>query len=376
MSFRDDREAAHQRADALEQELKRAQDELARLKHPSQARPNAGRKAAVFVGALTAATLVGGGAFWTMKRSGESEREARAAVLRAQAAEEARRAAAEVARATARIEGDRAVADERRRAEEAAAAEAEATAAATAARITWRGVVGAATGVALAADAPCTVEGRFTPARGGAQSRGLTVTCGGQVLYAGSSSAGMSLREGAVFGGAAHEYMLRYADEASETRVTLSTLRHTATVWREGDGAMRVTIYLRDVSDPREGDRLVARPTARQPSFAGVVERTARVTAVRGRAPVAAGARCAFAVRPVWEFPENCRMALRCGTTWLYGAGESGYLTCEVPAGRPVGALDENTTQQGGDPRVTWRGRRVTVSDFTEAGEWAVDLAL
>jgi hypothetical protein len=196
------------------------------------------------------------------------------------------------------------------------------------------------------------------------------------VLYTGTSAADLSLREGPVLGGAEHEYMLRYVDEASPTRVTLSTMQRTATVWREGDGATLVTIYVRDVSDPRGGDPLVGRAPSRAPSFAGVFERAARVTAVRGRAPVAAGARCAFAVRPVWEFPENCRMAVRCGTTWLYGAHESGYLTCEAPAGRPVGALDENTTLNGGDPRVTWRGRRVTVSDFTEAGEWAVDLAL
>lgn len=375
MSFRDDREAAHRRADVLEQELKRAQDELAQLKNPSQRRRGGGPAVAVIAGTLTA-TLVAGGVFWAAQRSEARAREAEALALRERAAVEARRAAVEAARA-ARVAAERAAADERQMAEIAAAAAAEQeAAAATAARITWRGVVGAATGVALAADAPCTVEGSFAPTRGGVDVRSLRITCGGQQLYGGRSSDGAALREGAVFGGAAHEYMLRYADEASPTRVTLSTLQHTATVWREGGDAMRVTIYLRDVSDPREGARLLVRPTVRVPSFAGSVEGTARVTAVRGRAPVAAGTRCAFEVRPVWEFPENCRMALRCGATWLYGAGEAGYLTCEVPAGRPVGALDENTTPNGGDPRVTWRGRRVTVSDFTEAGEWAVDLAL
>lgn len=375
MSFRDDREAAHQRADHLEQELKRAQDELARMKNPSQRRPGSGRAGVVVVGALTAATLVAGGVFWSVQRSGARAEEASALALREQAAAQARQAAVESAQLGALREAER-VAEERQRTAAAEVAAAEAAAAATSSLITWRGVVGAATGITLAAGAPCTVVGTFAPRRGGVDARGLTITCGGQVLYSGRSTGGVSLREGAVFGSAAHEYMLRYADEVSPTRVTLSTLQHTATVWREGDDAMRVTIYVRDVSDAREGESLGGRSGTRAPSFAGVVEGTARVTAVRGRAPVAAGARCAFEVRPVWEFPENCRMALRCGTTWLYGAGESGYLTCEVPAGRPVGALDENTTQQGGDPRVTWRGRRVTVSDFTEAGEWAVDLAL
>ncbi len=375
MSFRDDREAAHQRADHLERELKRTQDELARLKDPSRRRSGSARAGVVIAAAVTAATLVTGGVFWSVQRVEAQKQEARALALRAQATEDARSAEAEQARALA--DAERAADQHRREVASAAAATAaaEAIAATTAARITWHGVVGAATGVALAADTPCTIEGSFTPTPGG-NLRGLTITCGGQPIYRGSSSAGVSLREGAVFGGTAHEYMLRYADEVSPTRVTLSTLQHTATVWREGDDAMRVTIYVRDVSDAREGESLERRSGTRAPSFAGAVAGTARVTAVRGRAPVAAGARCAFEVRSVWEFPENCRMALRCGTTWLYGAGESGYLTCEVPAGRPVGALDENTTAQGGDPRVTWRGRRLTVSDFTEAGEWAVDLAL
>ncbi len=375
MSFRDDREAAHQRADHLEQELKRTQDELARLKNPSRRSAGGGRTVAVIVGATVAATLVAGAVFWTAQRSEARAQEARALALRERAAEEVRRATDEAARA-AMAELERAAAAQRRQTEIAAAAAAEEAAAATAVRITWPGVVGTATGVELAAGAPCTVEGAFTPTRGGVDPRGVSIACGGQVLYQGRAAVGQPLREGPVFGGASHEYMLRYRDETSPTRVTLSTLQHTATVWREGGDAMRVTIYVRDVSDARQGAPLLGRATARAPSFAGLIEGTARVTAVRGRAPVAAGTRCAFEVRPVWEFPENCRMALRCGTTWLYGAGETGYLTCEVPAGRPVGALDENTTQQGGDPRVTWRGRRVTVSDFTEAGEWAVDLAL
>ena len=87
MSFRDDREAAHQRADHLEQELKRAQDELARMKNPSQRRPGSGRAGVVVVGALTAATLVAGGVFWSVQRSGARAEEASALALREQAAD-------------------------------------------------------------------------------------------------------------------------------------------------------------------------------------------------------------------------------------------------------------------------------------------------
>ena len=250
---------------------------------------------------------------------------------------------------------------------------------APAAAIVWRGSVDQAVGVALAPGAPCTIEGAFAPTGGGVVARSLTIACGGQQIYrAGpeAASASASLREGPVHGSGAHEYMLRYSDEASPTRATASTLGHTVSVWREGEGAMRVTMFVRDVSEAREGEALGGRGVARQPSFAGAIEAAARVTSASGHSPAAAGARCVFAVRPVWEFPENCRVALRCGSTWIYGARESGYLTCEVQGGRPLAALDENTTNNGGDPRVRWRGRRVVVSDFTEAGEWSMDLAL
>ena len=331
------------------------------------------------VGAVVGLSAAGG-AFWTLQRNAARERAALAA------REQSAREAAAMARARAEREAAQA-AQAAREAQEtewarAAMAAVPQEAPAEAARVVWRGRVDEATGVALPAGAPCTVEGAFSPGGDGAVARGLTIACGGQEVYrAGpeaAAGASASLREGPVHGGGGHVYMLSYRDErpTQPTRVTVSTLGHTARVWREGDGAMQVTLFVHDVSEAREGERLGGRAAAREPSFAGVVERSGRVTAARGHAPVALGARCELAVRPVWEFPENCRVALRCGSTWVYGASEAGYLTCEVQNGRPVAALDENTTDQGGDPRITWRGRRVVVSDFTEAGEWSLDIAL
>ncbi len=88
------------------------------------------------------------------------------------------------------------------------------------------------------------------------------------------------------------------------------------------------------------------------------------------------GERCTFEARPVWEYNESCRVALRCGGRMLYGAGEAGYLECAQRAGRPVGALDERISSEGGDPRLTWSGNRVTVSDFGESGAWSLDVGL
>ncbi len=372
MSFRDDREAAHRRADALEQELKRTKEELEAMRSPRREGRHGGKvvAAVVMLGAL-------GAGVYTTQRSVERRREQaqaeaeRSHAEQAEQAERAVRVALEAARAAeARAEAERA---------REAASLSPTTPTAPAAAIVWRGSVDQAVGVALAPGAPCTIEGAFAPTGGGVVARSLTIACGGQQIYrAGpeAASASASLREGPVHGSGAHEYMLRYSDEASPTRATASTLGHTVSVWREGEGAMRVTMFVRDVSEAREGEALGGRGVARQPSFAGAIEAAARVTSASGHSPAAAGARCVFAVRPVWEFPENCRVALRCGSTWIYGARESGYLTCEVQGGRPLAALDENTTNNGGDPRVRWRGRRVVVSDFTEAGEWSMELAL
>lgn len=376
MSFRDDREAAHRRADALEQELKRTQTELEQMRAPKRR----GGRGAMVVAATAAVLMVGAGAaFWVVQ---QVDRQQRAEAL---ASDEGARESAEQAAMMARVaveQAEAAAEAERVRVAQAAAAAQVAQATAEAARVVWRGSVERAVGIALPTGAPCTIEGAFSPGGRDAVPRGLTIECGAQVIYrAGpeaAAAAAVSLRGGSVHGDAGHEYLLSYRDERATqaTRVTVSTLGHTAAVWREGEGAMQVRIFVRDVSDAREGARLSGRAAAREPSFAGVVERVGRVTAARGHAPVAAGERCTLTVRPVWEFPENCRVALRCGTTWVYGAREAGYLTCEVQGGRPVAALDENATNDGGDPRLNWRGRRVVVSDFTEAGEWSVDLAL
>jgi hypothetical protein len=375
MSFRDDREAAHHRADALEQELKKAQEEVARLRAP---KPRSGRSIPMMIAVVLGVTVAAGaGAVLLLVSRGGEQREAYA-TYQLREAEQRARAEAERAAAQAQLAAEAEAEASRAR---AAATEAAAAQLGPAARIVWQGSVDRAEGLDLAAGTPCTFEGSFASTGRDVAPRGLTISCAGQVIHrAGEEMAGaeVSLREGPVFGGAAHEYMLRYHDErpGRPTKITMSTLGHTAVVWREGDDAMRVTMFVRDVSEPREGAALVRRPHPRAPSFAGALERAARVTAVSGRPSVAVGERCVVTARPVWEFPENCRMAVRCGTTWLYGAREAGYLTCELEGGRPVAALDENTSDHGGDPRVTWRGRRVTVSDFTEAGAWSVDIAL
>jgi hypothetical protein len=381
MTFRDDREAAHQRADALQRELSEARDKLSRLEGQRPSRAPLAAAAIVVAGVVM---TLGAGA-WLFVGSAR-DRDARAQVAARQ-------------QQLRQLEALRAAQDQQREAEAAAAeqreaarlAEINARAAAQAEvpveRVTWRGVVEASTDGDVAAGSACTVEGGFSRGAMPTIVRSLVVRCGARVIYtappgeARANAPGVSavLREGPVHGAATHRYLLQFTDAAAgaadRAKLAVVSVHHSAVVTREGSVPTRVSIFLRDASDPREGPPLVGHQRAvREPAFAADVERSLRVLSVRGQAPAARGARCEFSVRAVWEYPETCRVALRCGTTWLYGARTSGYLTCEVRDGAAVGALDTNPTSQGGDPRLEWTGSRVTVGDFSESGAWEVVL--
>lgn len=377
MTFRDDREAAYQRAESLEQELARTQRELDEVR-AGKRKTSPGR---VLWGAAGIAflALVGGSALIYKNAQDES---------RAKAAREAREAEARVQADRARVAmaaREQALEAQRRLEAEALTQRTEAErAAAEAARptvdLTWTGHLDEAVGVDVPAGSPCTLEGTFA-GPDPRDFRSLRVQCAGRVLFGPERPPVSSgrLREGPTFNGG-HEYMLTYRAAARDaTQVEVSTLQHRVTVTRGGDAPMRAVVFVRDVSAPREGPAFLVgararMPSQRAPAFAAPVELAMRVRAARGAAPARAGARCEVVARPVWEYPENCRLAIRCGGAWVYGAGEAGYLTCALRDGRPVGALDTRTTPEGGDPRVNWRDGRIEVSDFTEAGEWRLDL--
>jgi len=250
MSFRDDREAAHRRADALEQELKRTKEELEAMRSPRRE----GRHGGKVVAAVVALGALGAGVYTTQRSVERRREEAQAEAERAHAeqveqAERAVRVALEAARAAeARAEAERA---------REAASLSPPTPTAPAAAIVWRGSVDQAVGVALAPGAPCTLEGAFAPTGGGVVARSLTIACGGQQIYrAGpeAASASASLREGPVHGSGVHEYMLRYSDEASPTRATaLVTLLACAFRPANGHGLTRVPLPQR--RDPAQSPR-------------------------------------------------------------------------------------------------------------------------
>lgn len=371
MPHRDDIEAAQQRADALERELRDAKEQLEGLKGNAPPPPPR-RSVGVFV-ALGAVVMVGGGAmsFLAWQSSAQHAREARYEAERAarEALEDARQAefaARERAEALARLQ--------------AREAEAQQTAQAPAPtqEVSWRGTLESTSLPGLREGDPCVLTGEFSGQGDTTRLHALTLRCGvaevHRQIYA-PPRAATGLRGGAVYGSGARVYLLSFDDRGADgSSVEVSTMRHTLSVsGRLGEGAT-TRVFLRDVSDPLLGASVGRVVSARAPAYAGFREEAARVSRTTGQAPVREGDRCVVHVRPVWEYPESCRIAVRCGTTWLYGAGEAGYLTCAVRDAQAVSALDENPTSRGGDPRLRWEGNRVVVSDFTEAGAWEVTL--
>lgn len=381
MGFRDDREAAHLRADALERELAATRAELDALKQGEA--PKRPRLRHGYYGVLAGVfCAVAGVAAYAVSKRAERARmhavlqEAQAQRLRALAEADAVRAR------EAEVASQRAALDHTRREVERVP------------RVpvhlesfTWQGWVVQSAVAGLAPETPCQMRGSVVlNDAGDARLQAMRIACGETVVYDAAQDAGpnpipVGLREGPGTAPERHRYMLRLAEEAAaqaggRARLDVSTLQHRVRVTRLRPDEAITELHVDDVSALREGPALNLGRVARSPDFEDPVTRRARVTAVVGRAPVARGAQCHFAARAVWEYPENCRLALRCGGTWLYGAGEAGYLTCEVRNGVAVGARDDSPSAEGGDPRVLWSGARVTVSDFTAAGAWSVTLAL
>lgn len=386
MGFRDEREADQQRIDSLEKELARKEQELEALKGGAPPPPQVPlrRSNAGLVAGLAAAGVVLLGVLLLQYNTHQARLRAARAELDTQEAEaNARREAEQRARARERelaneAQVRRAMEEDRERAR-AASLGAELASARVSTR--WTGVLREAQGLSVPAGAECALEGTFA-GRANVRAESLRLRCGGAVLFTLATGPGapaperLSLREGPVFQSAAHVYQLSFlgpGEGAEGGQLEVSTLRHQAVLLRPGG---RARVELADVSEPAEGPSVGQAHAMRAPDFAGLEAFDARVTSTRGNAGVQRSARCSVQARPVWEYPENCRLFVQCDGRVLYGDREAGYLTCEVRDGRAVGARDDNNTDHGGDPQLHWSGAAIEVRDYTSAGEWAVNLAL
>jgi hypothetical protein len=100
----------------------------------------------------------------------------------------------------------------------------------------------------------------------------------------------------------------------------------------------------------------------------------AEVTSVEGPAPVVEGERCTLELeRNVG--PYNATLYVQCGDQRLYGQGSFGAISCDVQSGRVLRCVDDDTIDDGGDPRVRlYRGRgRVEIDD---GARWSIAMRL
>ncbi len=398
MPFRDDREALRTRAEELERDLAAAHKELGRLQvdHREQtdeaaqlrkrlaalegerdrlggAAPRSSRPAVL---ALVALLVAGAGAFLyiLVARTGRDE-SARLAAERQTVdeqramAEAALREAQEIARA----------AQEPAQAPVPTAAEPpEPDSPRRAYDISWPAKVRRASGNSLRPGAACSLRGSFSTDGIDVASK-VDVVCGETVVYDWDAplGSGMQMRSCSLVEvpgprGQRLQYSLQCTDTGPRTgrpQLAIDTAAKTATVWR--DGGMRVELSV-PAPARRDGEPLLDSSVAAS-LVAEVVARHGSVTEATAPAPVRRGQRCAVVIVPAGG---ECRVAVTCGTTSVYGGGTLGYADCTRENGAVVRATDSNPTGQGGDPilDLDFAARRVTVRD--EAPDWSITIAL
>ena len=243
----------------------------------------------------------------------------------------------------------------------------------------WTGKVQRVQGMKLAVGTPCRVLATlYSPKR----TPKVEIECGGKFLYRStdalegmsSSSYGYLEQPGGEAGQA--RSTIAYQDQGSRTgartQASIDSPQNAASAWSESAPAFRVDIDLDELSAPAAALEPDHTPDALP--FAKAVQRKGKVTAVTGTAPVAAGATCEVSLSPSWGNP-GCRARVRCGDETLYGAGTSGFLSCEVADGKPTRARD---AEQDGDPAVDvdLAGSKVTVDDQTQASKFTATITL
>jgi len=107
---------------------------------------------------------------------------------------------------------------------------------------------------------------------------------------------------------------------------------------------------------------MVAEPQARE----GRIPRNVRLALRQG---------CELWVRPATGGRMNCRISLRCGGEWLYGAEDTGFAQCtRDESGFPAAARDTERLRDDGDPLMTldFTERRISITET----RWSVEFRL
>jgi hypothetical protein len=227
--------------------------------------------------------------------------------------------------------------------------------------VQWEARVRKSDGLAFPVGTACTVRATLRTDGAKGRSPDVEIACGGKSLYRSTDQlegqSSMSYAEGEVPGPEAGSYRatLQYQDQGprtgARTQASLSTTDRVAIVWKDTAPSYRVELEVDELSSAWKGPALIEEDEAQSPALRAVVERRGTVESVRNYALVAQGAACSVRVFPAFG-KENCRVAVRCGDTLVYGAEGGGFNECTVESGRVFAAKDAKGTAEDRDPQL------------------------
>lgn len=212
----------------------------------------------------------------------------------------------------------------------------------------------------------------------------LEVRCGTTVLYRSSdeingvSTTSVDVIEVAGKTPDSMREALTYSDVGSRTgrnQFTLSTLQREGTVWSENAPAFRVELQVDSWTVDRQGQPLVD-PANRRERLLSPIGVSGAVRSLEGEVQVTQGQACTVDVTPA-SGESNCRVRVRCGSTLLYGAGDSGYNKCTIENGKVGKLVDPRPSAEDTDPMLEMdlSENVVTVRDSGEK-PWSVSITL
>lgn len=237
-------------------------------------------------------------------------------------------------------------------------------------------VVVSDTGFGVPPGAGCLLEAAIAA---GPSVQSMRLSCG-EVLYErdAKSSGGVTAVADSVMRGGSPVYSITWFDEAGTAPGTLhfdlDPRRSTATLTRD-DATLVLAVddwsSAPPLDAPDSGDEF----DPQGPSF----RLHARRTSSDGPGPEVPSAGCELVARPKPAAGHlNCRIRLRCGENFLYGAGNSGFNECAFEDGLVVAANDEGLTRDDTDPIMLLRRDEgyVKLEDSTPRGRWHLRFAL
>lgn len=254
------------------------------------------------------------------------------------------------------------------------------------ARIRWSAKVRKATGIELKTGATCRIEGRFNSRGALLATSNVEVWCDDKLVYDKGVYSGpdavVSVDEYATDSGA-FVYNLDVEDVRRpgfdrRAMASIDTDAHVAVISRDVGEPFRLELDVEPVAAPiASSGPLFNIPRAASAAPHARIARTARVVETSGKAPVASGDRCTVEVVPAtprsgW----SCRAFVRCGDKAVYGEQRTGYADCSG-SDDSIQVRDLGFSLEDGDPKLEADlGRGTLTLHEDDTSTWSAQLKI